>query len=127
LTDVRIDKWLWAARFFKSRSLATRACELGRIKVAGHAAKPSREVRPGDLLHVTVERGVFELEVVALSEVRGPAAQAMGLYQETPESEALRRQRAEERKLLGPLDLLSEGRPSKKDRRDINRLRGRTG
>ncbi|HAX42273.1 MAG TPA: RNA-binding protein, partial [Solibacterales bacterium] len=114
------------ARFFKTRSLAVRACDLGRVLSAGQTAKPSREVRPGDLLRVTTERGDFEIEVLALSEIRGPAAQAQMLYQETEASQAARAQRAEERKLLGPLDFASDSRPSKKDRRDINRLRGRT-
>lgn len=123
---MRIDKWLWAARFFKTRSLAVRACDLGRVLSAGQTAKPSREVRPGDLLRVTTERGDFEIEVLALSEIRGPAAQAQMLYQETEASQAARAQRAEERKLLGPLDFAPDSRPSKKDRRDINRLRGRT-
>jgi ribosome-associated heat shock protein Hsp15 len=123
---VRIDKWLWAARFFKTRSLAARACDLGRILSGGHAAKASREVRTGDLLRITNDRGDFEVEVLALSEIRGPAAVAQTLYSETEASRQARAQRAEERKLLGPLDFLSETRPSKKDRRQINRLRGRT-
>src|SRR5213592_1479293 len=76
---VRMDKWLWAARFFKTRTLAARACELGRIESNGQAAKPAREVRVGDLLQVKNDSGEFQVEVLALSEMRGPAAVAHAL------------------------------------------------
>src|SRR2546427_9371561 len=83
MTRVRIDKWLWAARFFKTRSLATRACELGRIESNGQQAKAPREVRVGDSLQVKTEGGDFQVEVLVLSEMRGPAAVAQTLYRET--------------------------------------------
>jgi ribosome-associated heat shock protein Hsp15 len=120
-----MDKWLWAARFFKTRSLAARACELGRIESNGQKAKPAREVRAGDLLQVKNESGGFQAEVLALSEVRGPAAVAQALYRETEASRELRLKLAEERKALPHFEALSESRPSKRDRRKIDRLRGR--
>ena len=86
MTEVRMDKWLWAARFFKTRSLAARACELGRIESNGQPAKPARAVRVGDRLQVKNDSGEFQVEVLALSEVRGPAAVAQALYRETEES-----------------------------------------
>ena len=87
---VRIDKWLWAARFFKTRSLAARACELGRIESHGQPAKAARDVRVGDLLKVKNDSGEFQVEVLALSEMRGPAAVAQTLYRETEASRELR-------------------------------------
>ncbi len=122
---MRIDKWLWAARLFKSRALATRACELGRIESNGQAVKPSREIRPGDLLLVKNPSGDFHIEVLLLSEIRGPAPVAQTLYRETEESKALRLQRAAERKAMQPFEVPSGPRPSKRDRRDMNRVRGR--
>jgi ribosome-associated heat shock protein Hsp15 len=122
---VRIDKWLWAARFFKTRSLAGHACELGRIKSNGAAAKAAREIRIGDLLHVKNESGDFEVEVLALSEMRGPAAVAQKLYRETDASRELRLKLAEERKAMPHFEAAREGKPSKRDRREIGRLRGR--
>jgi ribosome-associated heat shock protein Hsp15 len=125
VTLVRIDKWLWAARFFKTRSLATRACELGRIESNGQQAKASREVRPGDMLQVKNEGGDFRVEVLLVSEMRGSAAIAQTLYRETDESRDLRLKAVEERKMMAHHDLLPEGKPSKRDRRDLDRLRGR--
>ncbi|HLH34900.1 MAG TPA: RNA-binding S4 domain-containing protein [Alloacidobacterium sp.] len=125
MASVRIDKWLWAARFFKTRSLAARACELGRIQSNGQPAKPSRDVRIGDMLQVRNEGGDFQVEVLQLSEVRGPAAVAQTLYRETEASRELRQKLADERKAMQPFDLISSGRPSKRDRRQINRFRGR--
>jgi ribosome-associated heat shock protein Hsp15 len=122
---VRMDKWLWAARFFKTRSLAARACELGRIESNGQTAKPAREVRVGDLLQVKSEGGDFQVEVLVLSEMRGPAAVAQTLYRETDASRALRLKLAEERKAMPRSEGWREGRPSKRDRREIGRLRGR--
>lgn len=122
---MRMDKWLWAARFFKTRSLAARACELGRVESGGHAAKPAREVRVGDRLKVRNDAGEFEIDVLALSETRGPAAVARTLYAETAQSEAARARAAEERKQRGPLDFWGYGKPTKRDRREIDRLRGR--
>ncbi len=122
---VRIDKWLWAARFFKTRSLAARACELGRIECNGQPSKASHEVRAGDLLKVRNDSGDFQLEVLALSVIRGPAPAAQTLYRETEESRAARLKAEEERKAAPRFERFSEGRPSKRDRRIINRLRGR--
>src|SRR5271166_3152461 len=100
MTSVRIDKWLWAARFFKTRALAVRACELGRIRSNGQPAKAAREVRVGDLLQVTNDSGDFQVEVLLLSEVRGPASVAQTLYRETEASRELRLKLAEERKAM---------------------------
>ena len=125
MTTVRIDKWLWAARFFKTRALAARACDLERIRSNGQPAKPARDVRIGDLLQVTNDGGEFQVEVLLLSEVRGPATVAQTLYRETEASRELRQKLAEERKATGKFETSPEGRPSKRDRRQINRLRGR--
>jgi ribosome-associated heat shock protein Hsp15 len=125
MTGVRMDKWLWAARFFKTRSLARRACELGRIRSNGQPAKAAREVRAGDVLQVRNDSGDFELEVLLLSEMRGPAAVAQTLYRETEASRELRLKLAEERKAMPHFEALREGKPSKRDRREIGRLRGR--
>jgi len=120
---VRIDKWLWAARFFKTRSLAAHACELGRIHSDGQPAKPAREVRVGHMLQIKTAAGDFQVEVLALSEMRGPAAVAQTLYREMEASRELRLKAAEERRAMPHFE--GEGRPSKRDRRRINRLRGR--
>src|SRR5579864_8065280 len=125
MTRVRMDKWLWAARFFKTRSLASRACELGRIESNGQQAKASREVRVGDQLQVKNEAGDFQVEVLLLSEMRGPAVVAQTLYRETEASRELRLKLAEERKAMPDFEGWREGRPSKRDRRKIARLRGR--
>jgi len=125
MTRVRMDKWLWAARFFKTRSLAARACELGRIESNGQRAKASREVKVGDLLRVKNDSGDFQVEVLVLGEIRGPAAAAQTLYRETEASRELRLKLAEERKAVPHFEALREGRPSKRDRREIGRLRGR--
>jgi ribosome-associated heat shock protein Hsp15 len=117
---VRIDKWLWAARFFKTRALASHACELGRIESNGHPAKPSREIKIGDLLAIKNDSGDFQVEVLLLSEMRGPAAVAQTLYRETEASRALRLKLAEERKTMP-----RAGKPSKRDRRNLDRLRHR--
>jgi len=122
---VRMDKWLWAARFFKTRSLAARACELGRIASNGQQAKPAREVRVGDLLQVKNDSGDFQIEVLALNEMRGPAAAAQMLYRETETSRELRLKLAEERKAMPHFEALRDGKPSKRDRRKIDRFRGR--
>jgi len=99
MNGVRIDKWLWAARFFKTRALASKACDLGRIRSNNVEAKPAREVRVGDMLHVKNEGGEFAIEVLQLSEMRGPAAVAQGLYRETEASREARQKLAEERRL----------------------------
>jgi ribosome-associated heat shock protein Hsp15 len=120
-----MDKWLWAARFFKTRALAARACDLGRIISNAQLAKPSRDVHIGDMLRIKNEGGEFEVEVLLLGEVRGPAAVAQTLYRETDTSREARLKLAEERKALQRFESMPEGRPSKRDRREINRLRGR--
>ena len=125
MTSVRMDLWLWAARFFKTRTLAKRACELGRIVSNGQVAKAAREVRIGDMLRVSNEGGDFEVEVLLVSEVRGPASVAKTLYRESEESRALREKVAAERKAMRQFEILPEGRPSKRDRRHIIRFRGR--
>jgi ribosome-associated heat shock protein Hsp15 len=125
MAGVRMDKWLWAARFFKTRALAARACELGRIESNGQQAKASREVHVGDLLQVKNDGGIFQVEVVLLSEMRGPAAVARTLYRETEASRELRLKLAEERKAMPHFEALREGKPSKRDRRELDRLRGR--
>jgi len=123
---VRIDKWLWAARFFKTRTLATGACELGRIESNGQQAKAAREVRVGDLLRVKNESGDFNVEVLALSEMRGPATVAQALYRETEASRETRLKLAEQRKAMPHFEASREGKPSKRDRRQIARLKRRT-
>jgi ribosome-associated heat shock protein Hsp15 len=125
VTGVRIDKWLWAARFFKTRSLAGHACELGRVQWNGTPAKAAREVHTGDMVKVKTEGGEFEIEVLALSEIRGPAPEARRLYNETLNSVAARQQAAEMRKAEPHFEGFREGRPSKRDRRQLSRLRGR--
>ena len=125
MTSVRMDKWLWAARFFKTRALAQRACELGRIQSNGQPAKPAREVHAGDMLRVTNDGGDFQVEVLLLSEVRGPASVAQTLYRETEASRELRLKAAEERKAMRQFEPAPTGRPSKRDRRKIIQFRGR--
>jgi ribosome-associated heat shock protein Hsp15 len=126
MTSIRIDIWLWAARFFKTRVLAKRACELGRIEVNGQPAKPARGVHIGDMLQVTTEGGEFHVEVLSLSEVRGPAPVAQTLYRETDASRESRKKLAEERRLMRNFAPAPESRPSKRDRRKIIEFRGRS-
>ncbi|MEP7352269.1 MAG: RNA-binding S4 domain-containing protein [Acidobacteriota bacterium] len=125
MSRVRIDKWLWAARFFKTRSIASTACELGRIQANGQPAKPAREVHAGDSLRIKNDAGEFEVEILILSEVRGPAAVAQTLYRETDTSRELRQKAIEDRKLQPHFEAVREGKPSKRDRRELGRLRGR--
>ena len=125
MASVRMDKWLWASRFFKTRALAARACELGRIQSNGQPAKPAREVRIGDMLRITNEGGDFQVEVLLLSEVRGPASVAQTLYRETEASRELRLKVAAERKAMKQFEQLPAGKPSKRDRRRIIQFRGR--
>ena len=126
MTSVRIDVWLWAARFFKTRALAKKACELGRVEANHQPVKPARDVRVGDMLRITNDGGEFTVEVLGLSELRGPAPEAQKLYRETEESKAARKKAAEERKanpeFFAPAPM---GRPSKRDRRRIIQFRGR--
>ena len=121
---MRIDKWLWAARFFKTRAFASHACELGRIQSNGQTAKPSREVRARDMLQIKNEGGDFQVEVLLLSEMRGPAAIAQTLSRETEASRELRMKVAEERKTNPHFEASREGKPSKRDRRKLDWLRG---
>ena len=125
MISVRIDKWLWAARFFKTRSVAARACELGRIQSNHQPAKPAREVHVGDMLQIKTEAADFEVQVLQLSDVRGPAAVAQTRYLETETSRELRRKVAEERKTMTHFMPAPVSRPSKRDRRKINQFRGR--
>jgi len=124
--SVRIDKWLWAARFFKTRSIAARACDLGRIQCRRQPVKPSREVHVGDMLQITNDGGAFEVEVLELSEIRGPASVAQTLYRETDVSRELRIKVAAERKAMRDFEQLPSGRPDKRDRRRIIQFRGRS-
>ena len=126
MTSVRMDKWLWAARFFKTRTLAARACGLGRIQSNGQPAKAAREVRIGDRLQVTNDGGNFLVEVLLLSEVRGPASVAQTLYRETEANRELRLKVAAERRAMRQFEELPAGRPSKRDRRRIIQFRGRS-
>lgn len=123
MTGVRIDKWLWAARFFRSRALATRACELGRVESRGQPVKPAREVHIGDFFQVKTEGGEFEIKVIALSEIRGPASAAQALYAETDTSREARLKAAEDRRALKTFTPAPASRPSKRDRRRIIRFR----
>ena len=125
-TSVRIDKWLWAARFFKTRALAQKSCEMGRIESNGHLAKAARDVRVGDKLNIKNDAGLFDVEVLKLSASRGPAAVAQTLYRETEASKEARLKLAAEQKAMQELGGLPAGRPSKRDRREISRFRGRS-
>ena len=125
MLSVRVDKWLWAARFFKTRAQAGKACALGRILWNKQPAKAAREVRIGDMLHVTNEGGEFEVEVLLLSDIRGPASVAQTLYRETEASRELRLKVAAERKAEAQFAPAPTGRPSKRDRRRIIQFRGR--
>ena len=122
---VRLDKWLWAARFFKTRSLAADACELGRVQCQNQPAKPSRELQAGATLQVKTAGGDFVIRVLALSDQRGPAAVAQTLYEETPESKAARAEAAAMNRLVWAPEAEREGKPSKRDRRELTRLKGR--
>jgi ribosome-associated heat shock protein Hsp15 len=124
-SGMRLDKWLWAARFYKTRSLAADEIDKGRISVNGQVAKPSRELRPGDT--VDLRQGPVRRTVVikALSTVRGGAPQAQLLYDETADSLLARTQAAEARRLAAePALAISEGRPTKRDRRELDRAQG---
>lgn len=123
-SGVRIDKWLWAARFYKTRSLAAEAITSGKVELNGERTKPAKAVKGGDSLRI--RSGVFEqiVQVKALSDKRGPAAVAQTLYEETAESAAARAKLAERMRYEMPA-AMDSGRPSKKDRRDIARLRKR--
>jgi ribosome-associated heat shock protein Hsp15 len=121
---MRIDKWLWAARFFKTRALAAKACDLGRIRSHGTEAKPARDIKAGDMLQIKNEGGDYEVEVLALSEMRGPSAAAQTLYRETDVSTQARAKAAAERKAMQQFMPIPERRPGKRDRRRIIQFRG---
>jgi len=125
MISLRIDKWLWAARFFKTRALAAKACELDRIRSKGQLAKPAREVHIGDMLRMVTAGGEFEVEVLLLSEVRGAASVAQTLYRETEASREMSLKVAAEHKAMKQFEQLPAGRPSKRDRRKIIQFRGR--
>jgi ribosome-associated heat shock protein Hsp15 len=125
MTGMRIDKWLWAARFFKTRGLAARSCELGRVECNGQRVKPSRDVRIGDRLRVKNDSGEFEIDVLELSEIRGPAVVARTLYSETEASREARMRLAEQRREMPLVTMLHEGKPSKHDRRQATRIKQR--
>ena len=127
MTDaIRVDKWLWAARLHKTRSLAADAVKGGRVQVNGQRVKPSREVGPGDELEVTIGQVRRTVVVRGVAERRGPAKEAALLYEETPESIAARELLAEQRRLASPPPGADLGaRPTKRDRRRLDATRGR--
>jgi ribosome-associated heat shock protein Hsp15 len=125
MTGIRIDAWLWAARFFKTRTLAKKACDLHRIVSNGQIAKAAREVRVADMLRISNDGGDFEIEVLGLTDVRGPAAEAQKLYRETDASKEARAKAAAERRAAREWEVLPPTRPSKRDRRRIIQFRGR--
>lgn len=119
----RIDKWLWAARFFKTRSLAQDAVENGRVRIGGDRVKSSREVKVGDTLDIQVGEYTWIVSVLALSDRRGPAPVARLLYSEDPESRAAREKRMETRQWVADPGSAIKGRPTKRDRRLIHRFK----
>jgi ribosome-associated heat shock protein Hsp15 len=121
---LRIDKWLWAARFFRTRSLAADAVEKGRVRIGGAAVKPAKDVRVGDLVEIGIERFVWQVEVLGVCDVRGPASVAQTLYVETAESKAKRQAEQERRKVYHEPAAALHGRPTKRDRRTIDRFSG---
>ena len=123
-TGLRIDKWLWAARFFKTRALATAACDAGHVLANSTAAKPSRILKVGDKLQVKNEGGEYRVEVLVLSDQRGSATVAQTLFEETAASRELRGKVAEARRVMLANDPFPTQRPSKKDRRLIHSFRG---
>lgn len=121
---MRLDKWLWAARFYKTRSLAAEAVDGGKVKVNGAPAKPAKDVKPGDRLQIRAGEQDWEIVVQGLNEQRRPAPEAQLLYQETPESAEQRARAAELRKLAPMPGAEQKGRPTKRDRRQLSRFRG---
>jgi ribosome-associated heat shock protein Hsp15 len=123
LDSCRIDKWLWAARFFKTRGGATEAVAGGRVLLNGIRVKPSKEVRPSDVVEVNVGQTRWTVVVTALADKRGSASAAAALYEETPASAAAREERALQRRLAAPLGADLGMRPTKRDRRRLEALR----
>ena len=124
LSRLRLDKWLWAARFFKTRSLATAAIDGGKIKLNGAHAKPAREVVIGDRLDISAHEQQWTVIVRGLNALRRPAPEARLLYEETEESQTRRTQQAEQRQLAPTPGADSKGRPTKRDRRQLQRFSG---
>jgi ribosome-associated heat shock protein Hsp15 len=120
---LRLDKWLWAARMFKTRALAHEALELGRVRSDGVALKPSRAARVGETLEIRRGEERWVVKVVGLSAQRGPAAAAQALYEETPESRAERERKAQSRRYAGEPSAVLKGRPTKREGREMRRLR----
>ena len=123
--ETRIDKWLWAARFFKTRSLATEAVSGGKIEINGDGVKPSKTVKAGDRVRIRIGPVEYNVTVKAIGERRGSAPAAQALYDESPESKALREGIAAQRRFASPPAYEDKGKPSKKDRRDMDRWRGK--
>jgi ribosome-associated heat shock protein Hsp15 len=121
---VRLDKWLWAARFYKTRSLAAQAIDGGRVKLNGERAKPSKDVKPGDRVELTTGELRWSVEVAAVSTRRGPAAEAARLYAESAESRTLREQILAQRRAAPHPARDARGRPTKRNRRMIRRFTG---
>ncbi|MCP1726343.1 ribosome-associated heat shock protein Hsp15 [Natronospira proteinivora] len=126
MSDVRIDKWLWAARFFKTRAMAQKAVAGGKVHVNGHRVKPSHGLKQGDEVRVTKGPVQFDIVVQSLSEKRGPAKVAEGLYEETEASIEARRKQAEIRKMERLARPIPERRPDKKERRQLRKMTGKT-
>ncbi|HET6431002.1 RNA-binding S4 domain-containing protein [Dyella sp.] len=122
--EIRIDVWLWAARFFKTRSLAKQAVVGGRVELNGAGCKPSRAVRAGDRLDVRRGEERMQVEVLGLADQRGPATVAQTLYRETEASRLAREAAREQRRLIGASALHPQGRPGKHDRAALRRLKG---
>lgn len=128
MEKLRIDKWLWAARFYKTRSLATEEVNKGRVQIGGQDVKPAREVKPGDLLTLRQGPVLRTIQVVGISQARGPAPVAQALYAETPDSVQARTAAAEQRRLAPePAHSLDHGRPTKRQRRDLDNMGGQAG
>jgi ribosome-associated heat shock protein Hsp15 len=121
--EARIDKWLWAARFFKTRGAATEAVTGGRVLLNGARIKPAKEVRQGDTVEVRVRQTTWTVRVVGIADKRGSASVAAGLYEETRESAARREQQAQQRRLAAPPGADLGARPTKRDRRRLDALR----
>ncbi|MDB5784756.1 RNA-binding S4 domain-containing protein [Caballeronia mineralivorans] len=121
---LRIDKWLWAARFFKTRSMASDAVEKGRVRIGGANVKPSKDVRVGDLVEIEIEHVLWQVNVLGICEVRGPAPIAQTLYAETDAGREKRVAESERRKTYREPAAALQGRPTKRDRRIIDKLSG---
>lgn len=122
---MRVDKWLWAARFYKTRSLASAAVDGGHVEINGERAKPAKNIKEGDELRIRLNQNTYVVHVRALSERRGPAPEARQLYEETEASRLERERLAEQRRLAPPPIYEEGGRPTKRDRRDMSRVKRR--